>query len=116
MKNCCNCGAPIDPYRVKCDYCGTMYFDWATWMQEGKTCYINYTIDGADKKMTVTSQAVPHLETLEVKRETKSLMSGDEYILKHIDCGCDAHLVVDFTCLVNPENRTLFTVREEKKK
>lgn len=29
MKNCPNCGAVIDPYRVKCEYCGTMYFDWA---------------------------------------------------------------------------------------
>ena len=27
MKNCPNCGAPIDPFHTKCEYCGTYYFD-----------------------------------------------------------------------------------------
>ena len=35
MKNCPNCAAPIDPYKVKCEYCGTMYFDLVTWLQVG---------------------------------------------------------------------------------
>lgn len=27
LHNCPNCGAPIDSYRSKCAYCGTMYSD-----------------------------------------------------------------------------------------
>lgn len=27
MTNCPNCGAPIDPFHTKCEYCGTYYFD-----------------------------------------------------------------------------------------
>lgn len=55
MKNCPNCSAPIDPYRVKCEYCGTMYFDLATNSRYGKG--------------TITAQAIPHLETVEITDE-----------------------------------------------
>ena len=27
MKNCPNCGAPIEPYKYECEYCGTSYID-----------------------------------------------------------------------------------------
>ena len=69
MKNCPNCGSPIDPYRVKCEYCGTMYFDWSTWLQDGQPCFINYGFDAVYGKGIITTQAIPHLETVEINSE-----------------------------------------------
>lgn len=39
--NCPNCGAPLKPDSVKCEYCGTTYFNWATLQIGHKPFYIN---------------------------------------------------------------------------
>ena len=69
MKNCPNCGAVIDPYRVMCEYCGTIYFDWATWLLDGKPCFINYGFDTGYAKGIITTQAIPRLEQVEINDE-----------------------------------------------
>ena len=69
MRNCPNCGAPIDPYKVKCEYCGTMYFNLATWIQDGKPCYINYLFDHGTQKGTITALAIPRLEAIDISNE-----------------------------------------------
>lgn len=37
--NCPNCGAPIDPDKAKCDYCGTSYLD-TTVLELGADNYV----------------------------------------------------------------------------
>ena len=37
--NCPNCGAPIDPNKAKCDYCGTSYLD-TTVLEIGSDNYV----------------------------------------------------------------------------
>ncbi len=99
MKNCPNCGSPVDPYRVKCEYCGTMYFDFAAWMMDGKPCYISYLFDNGWQKGTITALAIPRLETIDVD-------SDPVYIVDHfgnskhiLDSSRSCELDVKFRCV-----------------
>ena len=58
MTNCPNCNAPIEPYKCKCDYCGTFYFDFSGIdLTNNKPCYI--------KVGNVTALARPQIEQIE---------------------------------------------------
>lgn len=113
VKNCCNCGAPIDPYRVKCEYCGTMYFDWATWMKEGEPCFISYSIDDKNYRRTITTQAIPHLEEVAIEGHSSVIEDMAGVPIRTYRSGFDCNLRVDFTCLVNPETKSLLTIKRE---
>ena len=43
IKNCPNCGAPIESH--KCPYCGTVFYDFADF-EVGKTAYIRLNVNG----------------------------------------------------------------------
>jgi hypothetical protein len=42
-----------------------MYFDWATWLQDGQPCFINYGFNYGNKKASVMTQAIPPLKVKE---------------------------------------------------
>jgi hypothetical protein len=108
MKNCPNCGAPIDPYRVKCEYCGTTYFDLVTWLQDGKPCFINYSFNSIHGKGILTTQAIPHLETIEVNSEPSYAITenGTHLIAYGNKKTCEIN--IKFDCIENTNNKTLF--------
>ena len=108
MKNCPNCGAVIDPYRVKCEYCGTMYFDWATWLQDGQPCFINYSFNAGYGKGTITAQAIPHLETVEINDEPTYITdrNGNNIACLRNNLNCELH--VNFRCLASTKDKTFF--------
>lgn len=114
MKNCPNCGAPIDPYRVKCEYCGTMYFDWATWLQDGKPCFINYGFDSGYGKGTITTQAIPHLEQVEINYEPTYIRDPRGDVIHRLinNRCCDLHVV--FTCVADQSNQNMFKITVEE--
>ena len=114
MKNCPNCGSPIDPYRVKCEYCGTMYFDWATWLQDGQPCFINYGFDAAYGKGIITTQAIPHLETVEINNESTFITDSRGNMVHSFISNRSCELHVNFTCIENTENKRLFTITMEE--
>lgn len=113
MKNCPNCAAPIDPYRVKCEYCGTMYFDQATWLQDGKPCFINYGLfNYDDKKASIITQAIPHLEFVEMNDDIYTMTENGQDIKVSADRYCDLHVV--FSCVVDQRDKSLFKVIVEE--
>lgn len=111
MKNCPNCGAVIDPYRVKCEYCGTMYFDLATWLQDGQPCFINYGFNHCGKKASIITQAIPHLETVEVNNDNAYAITENTIQFSTNRC-CDLHVV--FTCVADQRDKSLFKVVVEE--
>ena len=113
MKNCPNCGAIIDPYRVKCEYCGTMYFDWANWLQDGKPCFINYGFNYCGRKASIITQAIPHLEVIEVNDDGAYTMTKNGQTVR-VSTGryCDLHVV--FTCVTDQIDKSLFKVVVEE--
>lgn len=113
MKNCPNCAAPIDPYRVKCEYCGTMYFDWATWLQDGQPCFINYGVNYEDKKASIITQAIPHLEFVEMNNDnTYAMTRTGQTVQVNTSRYCDLHVV--FTCVVDQRDKSLFKIVVEE--
>ena len=110
MKNCPNCGAPLDPYKVKCEYCGTMYFDLATWLQEGKPCFINYSFDSTHGEGMLTTLAIPHLETIEINNEPiYAVTANGTKIFPYINKMCEIN--IKFDCIENLNNKTLFQIK-----
>lgn len=91
MKNCPNCGSAIEPYKYKCEYCGTYYFDLASMfdMDDNKPCYIKFKM----KDFYLTALALPTLEEIET----------------HMDTCAD--ISVRFRCLENHETKSLFQVQ-----
>lgn len=113
MKNCPNCGAAIDPYRVKCEYCGTMYFDLATWLQEGQPCFINYGFDYGDKKASIMTQAIPHLEVIEMNSDSNYIMiKNGQTVQASVRNFCDLHVI--FTCVADQKDNSLFKLMVEE--
>ena len=114
MKNCPNCGASIDPYRVKCEYCGTMYFDWATWFQDGKPCFINYGFNYGDRKASIMTQAIPHLEVVEVNNDSTYAITKNGLATIQVSTSkyCDLHVV--FTCVADQKDKSLFKMVVEE--
>lgn len=116
MKNCPNCGAPIDPYKVKCEYCGTMYFDLATWLQEGKPCFINYSLNsiyGEKILTTLTALAIPHLESVETNNEPIYAINNNGTRLITYGNRRTCEINIKFDCIENPNNKTLFQLKTE---
>lgn len=114
MKNCPNCGSPIDPYKVKCEYCGTMYFDWATWLQDGQPCFINYGFDSGYTKGTIITRAIPHLEQVEINDEPTYATDSRGNVVRSIRNNryCDLHVV--FTCIADQKDKSLFKIVAEE--
>ena len=114
MKNCPNCRAVIDPYRVKCEYCGTMYFDWATWLQDGEPCFINYSFDNGYVKGVITTKAIPRLETIENKCDSVDVMDWNGCTSKKIVANKSCELRVNFTCVADHKDNSLFKMMIEE--
>ena len=112
MKNCPNCGAPIDPYRVKCEYCGTMYFDLAAWLKDGEPCFINYSFDSPYGSGVITTQAIPHLETIEVVNNEQTYATiADGIKIIPINSNKTCEINVKFNCIENKSDKTLFQIK-----
>ena len=105
MKNCPNCGSPIEPYKCKCEYCGTWYFDFTAFdMTEDVPYYVKFNTPYG----VITTLARPELQTIE---------TTDDYVCNVMGCkstsfisnrSCDLNVV--FHSQVNPENNSLYTL------
>ena len=107
MRNCPNCGAPIEPYKCKCEYCDTWYFDFNAFnMEDGKPCYVKFnTRYGA-----LTMLAKPELQTIEVSQDSCSAVDrmGNTVATFVTNKSCD--LSVIFHALVDYEHNSLYTL------
>lgn len=64
MKNCPNCGAPLDENYFKCPYCGTLYYD-LTALDDSVPCFIKFnTIYGE-----LTMFARPELKNIDITED-----------------------------------------------
>lgn len=112
MKNCPNCGAPLDPYAVHCAYCGTYYFD-LTAFDCSRKCFVKFKTYLNGHECYVTALARPSLEEAEVSCGTTDCIDPFGNTLIRYTSSRTCTLKANFDCQMNPENKSLFTIEVE---
>ena len=108
-RNCPNCGAPLDPYMVHCKYCDTYYFDLSAF-DCSKTCFVKFK----QGNNIITALAQPCLQSVHLDSEYTSITDRTGATCMKILARRTCTISVDFECTENPENKSMFTVVEEK--
>lgn len=105
MKNCPNCGAPIEPYKCKCEHCGTWYFDFTAFdMSKDEPYYIKFRTP----RGTLTALARPELNTIETSADTTDI-TVDGHVLQTFVTSYNCDLNVTFHTLMS--NGCLYMVQ-----
>ena len=83
-RNCPNCGAVFDERNIKCQYCGTLYYDLST-MPVGEPFFL--TIKDGDKIITARTW----LRSIELQSEIYAPMTINVNIGGCVNtfCACD---------------------------
>lgn len=114
-KNCPNCGSPIEPYKCKCDYCGTWYFDMSAFdLTDGKPCYVKFKTDYMGKKATLTTLAIPKLEAITSTTEYTDITNNYGTIIKRIPRTRVCEINMNFMCVEDCTNKSLFQIEMEE--
>ncbi|SFU57380.1 zinc ribbon domain-containing protein [Butyrivibrio sp. INlla21] len=113
MRNCPNCGAPIDPYMVHCPYCNTYYFD-LTAFDCSKKCFVKFKTSINGQECYVTALAKPTLEDATIESNTMDCVDPFGNKLVSYATGRTCNLHANFCCQVNPEDKTLFVIEVEE--
>ena len=110
MTNCPNCNAPIEPYKCKCEYCGTYYFDFTSFDMSGdKPYYVKFKANMNGQDVIVTALARPILEAINTSIDTDDVYCVGGQVMKfYRSRNCD--LNVRFQCYEDNENKTLYQV------
>ena len=100
MTNCPNCGAPLEPYKCKCEFCGTWYFDFTAFdMSDYKPYYVKFRTPYG----VITTLATPELKTIESFNDTCYAVDrfGNNLCCFTRSGSCDLDVV--FHSITNPE-------------
>lgn len=109
MRNCPQCGAPIEPYKNKCGYCGVYYWDFSAF-DCTKKCYVKFKTIINGQECVVTALANPKLEEAIVSSETNDLCDEHGVILSRFVSEKTCELKATFSCEVDPEKKSLFQI------
>ena len=111
MNNCPNCAAPIDPYKHKCEYCGTWYYDLTNFnLTDNKPCYVKFKTIMNGQEVYITALAKPHLEDFEMKSDTTDIYSPDGLGMHSFVTSRYCNIRMRFECYEDKETKTLLKV------
>ena len=107
MRNCPNCGAPMEPYKCKCEYCGTWYFDFTSFdMSKDEPYYVKFKTPYG----IITTLARPELETINVYDDSVNALDCNGNIIHSFyrSKWCDFGVV--FHAVSAPGNNELYRI------
>lgn len=105
MRNCPNCGAPLDENLFKCPYCGTLYYD-LTVLDDQTPCYVKFrTYMG-----TVTALVKPELKSIETQYDAVDGVDSIGRTLTMFNTNTSVNIGVEFHTLVRPNDATLWRI------
>lgn len=114
MKKCPHCGASINPFMVKCEYCRSLVFDWDTWLKDGEPCYINYNFNNDEgTNFTLIAKAIPRFESIEINSDSMDVIDKRGNIYRKIMTNktCEIHAI--FKCVRDDDN-VLYKLMENR--
>ena len=107
MKNCPNCGAPLEPYKYKCEYCNTLIFDLAAFDLTGDSpCYVKFRIPNG----VLTTLARPELHTIDVYQDSCNIVDRAGHAVKTIVTNRSCDISVTFHAQSDPSRNCLYTL------
>ena len=110
MRNCPNCGAIIEPYKCKCEFCGTWYFDFTAFdMSEDVQYYVKFKTPYG----VITTLAKPELQTIDINEDSRDFVDWSGAIVMSLPATRSCDLSVVFHSQVNPEDGSLFKLEKE---
>lgn len=110
MNHCPCCGAHIDPFVIKCAYCGSYYFDFAAFdCNTDKPVYVKFKTNQMGQPIVITALTKPSLECVETQSDSTDICDTSGIILHRFYTQKTCDITAKFRCIPG-KNNTLFQV------
>ena len=113
IKNCINCGAPIDKDKNKCQYCGVSYFDISFLdLEAGEPFYLITKF----KDMKITQLVKPTMNmSIEINSDNCEIRGGKHNsVLTQFCCGYNVMTHLQFQAVFDKDKKMLKIEKELK--
>lgn len=109
MKNCLNCGAPLNPEHIKCEYCGTIYYDMtAINFDQQEPFFLAIKVNG----LIITQLVRPSLADINFTHNTVSVTGRHNNTLFTFTDSIQVTTDITFEAIPQKDNQYMTIIKE----